>query len=64
MIKRSTLGFVIMTHFVLSDIGYSTAAEKDNRFTTALKLVEMTFNKGAVYQQFIGLSSGHSTIMK
>ncbi len=53
MIKRSVLVFVVVTIFILSFVGHSTAGEKDSCFTTALKLVEMTFNKAAVYQQFM-----------
>ncbi len=53
MIKRSSCFLVIMIVFVSSLNSNSGATEKETRFTTALKLVEMTFNKEAVYQQFI-----------
>jgi hypothetical protein len=36
-----------------SGVVYVNAAEQDRHFATALKLVEMTFNKEAVYQQFM-----------
>jgi len=51
MVKRSFI-FVVFIMVVVAS-GNSRAAGEDSHFTTALKLVEMTFNKEAVYQQFI-----------
>jgi len=53
MIKRFAL-LIVMTAVVASSPIYPlAAAEKDIRFTTAVELVELTYNREAVYQQFM-----------
>ena len=53
MFRRSVALTIMMTIFISPLICGLGAAEKDNSFPTALKLVEMTFNKEAAYQQFM-----------
>lgn len=51
MIRRSFIFLVFIVIVAMS--GNIRAAGEGSHFTTALKLVDMTFNKEAVYQQFI-----------
>lgn len=51
MIKRAFIFLVFI--IVVTVSGNLRATGEDSHFTTALKLVEMTFNKEAIYQQFI-----------
>lgn len=51
MIRRSFIFLVFIVVVAMS--GNLRAAREGSHFTTALKLVDMTFNKEAVYQQFI-----------
>jgi hypothetical protein len=50
---RKKLFVLVVLTLIASGNGHVHAAEQDSPFPTALKLVEITFNKEAIYKQFI-----------
>lgn len=53
MIKKTILFLILILGAISSLSENSLAAEDNSHIATALNLVEMTFNKEAVYQQFM-----------